>query len=232
MQDRTPPQHEPTSRLSTTIARIWRAAREDVANLHARSLLAHAISAALPQLTFNRARTFVLRRGGLEIGPNSLVMGAIRLTGDGDPSELFSIGKGCVITGNLHVDLGASVRIGDRVYIGHDVALLTVDHLIGASDQRCGPRELLPIVIEDGVWIGSRVTVLPGVTVGAGAVVATGAVVTRAVPPDTLVAGIPAKVVRELESGVPLSVRKRRSTPPKKEAGDGCFDPVVERTPA
>jgi serine acetyltransferase len=136
-------------------------------------------------------------------------MGPIRLTGAGDRGELFSIGTDSIITGPLHVDLGASVHIGNRVYIGHDVTLLTVDHEIGSTKQRCGGHDRLPIIIRDGVWLGSRVTILPGVNVGEGAVVAAGAVVARDVPPDTLVAGVPAEVVRELDLGVPSSIRKR-----------------------
>ena len=57
-----------------------------------------------------------------------------------------------------------------------------------------------PITIETNVWIGTAATVLQGVRIGAGSVVAAGAVVTRDVPPATLVAGVPAKVIRELGS--------------------------------
>jgi acetyltransferase-like isoleucine patch superfamily enzyme len=173
-------------------------------------LAAQALASSLPQLTFNRVRTAILRAGGFPIGVRSLVMGPIRVTGPGDPTELFSIGSASAITCPLHVELAAPVRIGNNVYVGHDVALLTVDHRMGPTEERCGERMALPITLEDGVWIGSRVTVLAGVRVGAGAVVAAGAVVTGDVPPDTLVAGVPATVVRELDQGAPTSIWSRR----------------------
>ena len=148
--------------FATFFRKAVRGAREEIALFYTRPLLAQAASNALPQLTFKRTRTALLRAGGLRIGQRSLVMGPLILTGVGDRQELFSVGSECVITGPLRVDLGAEVRIGDRVYIGHDVALLTVDHEIGPSFQRCGREDRLPIFLGDGCWIGSRVRCAPG----------------------------------------------------------------------
>lgn len=87
-----------------------------------------------------------------------------------------------------------SIKIGNQVYIGDDVAIRDSDgHEIIGSDKSM----TMPIVIEDHVWIGAKVTVLKGVTIGEGSVVAAGAVVSKDVPPHTLVAGVPAKVVKE-----------------------------------
>ncbi|GAB4461186.1 MAG: hypothetical protein OHK0029_26110 [Armatimonadaceae bacterium] len=61
------------------------------------------------------------------------------------------------------------------------------------------PGKVEPVIIEDNVWIASRVTILKGVHIGTGAVVAAGAVVTKNVPARTLVAGVPAKVIRSLD---------------------------------
>jgi maltose O-acetyltransferase len=124
------------------------------------------------------------------------------------------VGEDTFISGPLHVDLGAAVRIGSRVQFGHHVVLLTMDHEMGPPSARCGRLVAAPITIGDGVWIASRVTVLPGVTIGDGAVVAAGAVVTRDVAPDTLVGGVPAKLVRDLDVDAPESVRRSRSQPP------------------
>jgi len=82
--------------------------------------------------------------------------------------------------------------------VGHGVTFITSDHETGTLSRRAGELKVLPIIVEDGVWIAANVTLLPGVTVGRGAVVAAGAVVTKDVPPNSLVAGIPAKVIRLL----------------------------------
>jgi len=157
-----------------------------------------------------RTRTAMFRAAGVKIGAHSLIQGKMRLTGKGNPCELLTIGEGTLVTGGLHVDLGAPVRIGNMVRIGHDVSLLTINHAVGPHYLRAGTSFFAEIVIEDGAWLASRCTVLPGVTIGAGSIVAAGSVVTRNVPPHTLVAGIPARVVRELaedEEPLPVSVR-------------------------
>jgi acetyltransferase-like isoleucine patch superfamily enzyme len=163
-----------------------------------RRIIGRGVSFALPQFAFNRTRTLVLRAMGLRIGLRSRVMGPLDITGPGNAPELFSVGDDSFISGPLYVDVGAAVRIGNRVQIGHHVLLLTQEHEIGPSESRCGDIVAKPITIGDGVWIASRVTVLPGVSIGKGAVVAAGALVRRDVEPNTLVAGVPARFVRAL----------------------------------
>jgi len=127
----------------------------------------------------------------------------LRITGSGNPCRDFSIGTCTLISGALHADIGAPIRIGDNVRIGHDVSLLTVDHEVGPEEMRSGTRKFGPIEIGNGAWLASRVVVLPGVCIGAGAVVGAGSVVTRDVPANTLVVGVPARVVRNLPPGGP-----------------------------
>jgi acetyltransferase-like isoleucine patch superfamily enzyme len=93
-------------------------------------------------------------------------------------------------------DLGG-IDIGDAVMIGPNVSLITSGHPIEPSRRRDGVVAK-PIVIERNVWIAAGATIIGGVTVGENSVVAAGAVVTRDVPPDTLVAGNPARVVRSI----------------------------------
>ena len=160
-------------------------------------MLAH-VAATLPSSAFAKTRTALFRAAGVHIGPHSLIQGSMRITGPGNPCKLLTIGRGTLITGGLHLDLGAPVRIGDMVRIGHDVSLLTVNHAVGSWFLRAGTSSFEEVVLEDGCWIASRCTILPGVVVGRGAIVAAGAVVTRSVPANTLVAGVPARILREL----------------------------------
>jgi maltose O-acetyltransferase len=185
------------SKASSALPRFARAAFGEVETLLSRRVLADA-AAGLPAQSFSRTRTALLRAAGVTIGDHSLIQGAVRITGDGNPCLLVSVGSYTIISGPLHIDVGGSVEIGWGVRIGHDVSLLTVNHQIGAQGLRSGTRVFAPIAIGNGAWLASRTTILPGVTIGEGAVVAAGAVVTRDVAPNTLVAGVPARVVRSL----------------------------------
>lgn len=93
-------------------------------------------------------------------------------------------------------DLGG-LEIGDDVMIGPNVSLITSGHPVEPSRRRDGVVAK-PIVIERNVWIGAGATIIGGVTIGENAVVAAAAVVTRDVPPNTLVGGNPAKVIRSI----------------------------------
>ena len=86
--------------------------------------------------------------------------------------------------------------IGDDVFIGPQTIITTLNHDMDAEHRSSlFPR---PVHVGNKVWLGARVTICPGVTIGESSVVAAGAVVTKNVPPETIVTGVPARVVRSL----------------------------------
>jgi acetyltransferase-like isoleucine patch superfamily enzyme len=103
------------------------------------------------------------------------------------------INQGCTLN-----DIGG-IEIGDDVMIGPRVSLITSGHPLDPNQRR---KQIVaaPIVIQRNVWLGAGAMVLQGVTVGEDSVVAAGAVVTRDVPPGTLVAGVPAQVLRPMSA--------------------------------
>lgn len=106
------------------------------------------------------------------------------------------IGKNVFInSGVMFTDLGG-ITLEDNVLIGPRANLITVNHPLDPGARRA--VILSPVRIGKNAWIGAGATILPGVTVGENAVVAAGAVVSKDVPPDSVVAGIPAKVIKTL----------------------------------
>ena len=91
------------------------------------------------------------------------------------------------------------ISIGDGTLIGHRVTLATINH--GLPPDRRHVHHIAPIVIGRDVWIGSGAILLPGVHVGDGAVVAAGAVVRADVPARTIVAGVPARIIKKVDQG-------------------------------
>jgi maltose O-acetyltransferase len=103
---------------------------------------------------------------------------------------------------NYHVtilDIGP-VHIGSHVMIGPNTMISTVNHPMTPAGRRKHLGIAKPVSIGDDVWIGGNVTILPGVTIGNNVVVAAGAVVTKDVPDNTLVGGVPARKIRSLEN--------------------------------
>ncbi len=114
---------------------------------------------------------------------------------------LLQIGKGtwlspaCV----FHTHKKAGIYIGERCDIGPGVEFVTGGHIIGTVRRRAGEGTAKLIEIGDGCWIGARSIILGGVRIGEGSVVAAGSVVTCDVPSNVLVAGVPARIKRNLE---------------------------------
>lgn len=178
--------------------KVLQAIREEFEAVHGKVLLASLILLPFPMHTGNRFRTLILRLIGLQIGQGTQFSDRPTLTGAGDIYRRLTVGRHCWFNIRVLINLGASVTIGDSVFVGHEVMLLTESHDIGSAEKRTGRLSARPITIGNGVWLGSRSTVLPGVAIGAGSIVAAGAVVTADVPPNVLVGGVPARFIRDL----------------------------------
>ncbi|MFA0441494.1 sugar O-acetyltransferase [Vibrio sp. 10N.222.51.C12] len=122
------------------------------------------------------------------------------------PPFLCEYGKTISIGHDTFINMGvtmldnAPITIGNHVLIGPSTQFYTPTHPLDHQRRRNWEITCLPIIVEDDVWIGGNVVICQGVTVGARSVIAAGSVVTKDVPPDTLVGGMPAKVNRILDT--------------------------------
>ena len=150
-------------------------------------------------------------------GSHSVIHRSARM--DTPPYRKFSLGNysviesfacinnavGDVIIGDhtrigLHNTIIGPVRIGNHVNFAQGITITALNHNFEDSEKRIDEQGISTsqVVIEDDIWIGANAVVLPGVTIGHHSVVAAGAVVTKDVPPHSLVAGVPAKVIKQI----------------------------------
>jgi len=110
-----------------------------------------------------------------------------------DCTRNLVIGENSVINQGCRLDNRGGLSIGENVSVSEQVIILTADHNADSAGFEGRSR---PVIIEDYVWIGTRVTILPGIRIGRGALVAAGAVVTKDVIPYAIVGGVPARVIK------------------------------------
>ncbi len=149
----------------------------------------------LDNMVSGRARAALLRWNRAKVGRRCFVRGGLLI----QESFGLTLGDDVFVNAGCCFDLSAPIIIGNGVQLAFQVTLITGGHDFGPRGGRAGAHRPQPIFIGDGAWIGARATLMPGVTVGPGAVVAAGALVTKDVPADTVVAGVPAKPIRTLE---------------------------------
>lgn len=119
------------------------------------------------------------------------------------PPFYTDFGKNITFGKNVFINAGCcfqdqgGITIGDGTLIGHHVVLATINH--GLSPDERAASYFAPIVIGKNVWIGANATILQGVTIGDNSVVAAGAVVNRDVPENTVVGGVPAKIIKNIK---------------------------------
>lgn len=150
-------------------------------------------------------------------GKHSVIHRSARM--DTPPYRVFSLGDysviesfacinnavGDVIIGDhtrvgLHNTIIGPVDIGSHVNLAQGITVTALNHNFSDANKQIDEQGVStsPVTIEDDVWIGANAVILPGVTIGEHCVVAAGAVVTKDVPPHSLVAGVPAKVIKKI----------------------------------
>lgn len=190
------PQHDPT--------------RTELEKLRADDWFRYRAGPELPELqraTLDVCREVNARYAEDPAGMTTAFAGEIDSCGDGldirppiliEYGERVSIGSNVFINNDFMVIGSGRVRIGDNVLIGPGARLYTSNHPLDVGLRREGWEIGLPITIEDDAWLGGSVVLCPGVTIGARSVVGAGSVVTADAPPDVVVAGNPARIVKEL----------------------------------
>ena len=153
------------------------------------SLRLYNLSEAAPE------RQTILQQLLGQIGQNSII----------EPPFYCSYGQNIYICDHVYLNVLCTildcneVHSGHNVMIGPGVQIYTAAHLLQAEPRIQGWEVAKPIVIEENVWLGGGAILLPGVRIGRNAVVGAGAVVPKSVPANTVVAGNPARVIREIE---------------------------------
>ncbi len=141
---------------------------------------------------FERKRKNLIKLG-FEIGEGTRVAGPIRSTAK------LKIGKNCWIGKDFKANGYGTVYIGDNCDIAPGVSFQTGSHIIGDSTRRAGEVTEKDVTVGSGTWICADSTLLGGVNVGSGCIVAACSLVNKDVDDNTMVGGVPAKIIRRLE---------------------------------
>lgn len=146
------------------------------------------INSFIMSLPFYIIRHLWLRLFGMKMGRHNAIKRNVEIR---FPQRII-IGDYTTINRGVLLDGRGFLEIGSNVDIAQDVYIWTVEHDYNSPDY-CGSPE--KVIVDDYVWIASRSTILPGVHIGKGAVVASGAVVTKDIPENAIVGGVPAKII-------------------------------------
>jgi maltose O-acetyltransferase len=170
------------------------------AQFRLRLRLANLVCGLMPAYTCTTLRASVYRTLGMQLGEGVAFFSPITITGSGpNPYPRLSIGDDSMVGVGVLFNLEGTITIGKNVQVAQFVRIYTARHRMGTSERRFTPAFTPePVVIEDGVYVTTGSIILPGVTIGHGSVVSANSVVNRDVPPNSLVSGVPARVIKEL----------------------------------
>lgn len=148
----------------------------------------------LPPTRFYPQKAALWRLAGVAAAADARLTSSVEIWTNGRVSigsDSF-IGHQTLLIGGM-----AEIAIGARCDIGPRVMLVTGTHEDGGEERAAGEGKSLPITIGDGVWIGANATVLGGVEIGEGAIIGAGSLVNRSIPPYSVAAGVPCRVIRK-----------------------------------
>lgn len=134
----------------------------------------------------------LMNRLGHEIGEGTKIVGPIECTG------VLIVGENCWIGKNFKVNGNGRVIIGNNCDIAPEVTFQTGGHEIGGKERRAGEGLVFTQTVGDGCWIGGRTTILNNTQIGKSCVIAGCACVIKDVPDNSIVGGVPAKIIRSL----------------------------------
>ncbi|NER99361.1 MAG: acyltransferase [Symploca sp. SIO1B1] len=164
----------------------------EIVLIHIVNLISNILGNDFPSCVLRRN---LLKLLGAKFGSGTVIRGGSYFYG-GD----LVTGIKCQINRGCYFDFTGKITFKDNVVVGHGVTFITTEHKIQDSARRAGPVYGRPILVEDGAWIGANSTILPGITIGKGAIIAAGAVVTKDVPSNVVVGGVPAKTIKGLDN--------------------------------
>jgi acetyltransferase (isoleucine patch superfamily)-like protein len=149
----------------------------------------------LPETALFSLKNRLYRWCGIKIGENVRICSSVIFLGTGE----IMIGNDVWIGPRSIIISGSEIKIGNYVDIGPDVYVGTGSHEIDPiGDHSAGKGKNEPIYIEDGCWIGTRATILPGIKISKKTVIAAAALVNKTIAPYSIAAGVPARVIRKL----------------------------------
>jgi maltose O-acetyltransferase len=171
---------------------------KELLGLNLRWSIARLLLLPFPHFTAIRLRSFTLRLFGFNIGHGVTFADTPIFVGPRSFHRNIKIGDNCAFSIQCFFDLVGEISIGQGVYVGPQVMIITGHHEISISASRAGALLPKPVHIGNGAWLGARCILLPGIQIGDGAVIAAGSIVTKNVPANTVVGGVPAKHIRDL----------------------------------
>ncbi|MEO6283038.1 MAG: acyltransferase [Dyadobacter sp.] len=135
----------------------------------------------------------IFARFYVTLGSKSNILPNVRFLSSSLNKSQIIIGDNCIVNPDCILDgRNGTIRIHNNVDIGRGTWIFTLEHNPHSDYHETQSGD---VVIEENVWIASRVIILPGVTIGRGSVIACGAVVTKDIPPMSIAGGVPAKVI-------------------------------------